>query len=182
MTSDAEYRQRMKKYDWEKLEKLWNKLNSERRPIRYWDDGKALEYLIIKAFELDGAQVEWPYEIRTDQGIEEQIDGVIYSNGISCLIECKDQRDNVNIEPIAKLRNQLLRRPASAIGSIFITSEYTDSTVILASHLAPQTILLWFKNEIDIVIRDRKICDFLMKKYKKSIERGIADYNIAGDV
>ena len=63
--------------------------------------------------------------------IVEQIDGAVHTNGLSCLIECKDQAGNVNIDPIAKLRNQLLRRPPAVCGILFSTSGFTEATEIL---------------------------------------------------
>ncbi|UUO15978.1 MULTISPECIES: restriction endonuclease [Aphanizomenonaceae] len=78
----------------------------------------------------------------------EQIDGVVYADGLSCIIECKDTAKPVKIEPIAKLRNQLLRRPAATIGSIFSRSGFTEASETLAGFVAPQTILLWGGEEI----------------------------------
>jgi hypothetical protein len=78
----------------------------------FWDEGKALEYLVLRAFQLDGAEVAWPYTVKVKDRIVEQIDGVMYVDSLACLIECKDTSQEVNIEAIAKLRNQLLRRPA----------------------------------------------------------------------
>jgi hypothetical protein len=59
------------------------------------------------------------------------------------LIECKDTFKEVNIEAIAKLRNQLLRRPAATIVSVFSRSGFTEAKVTLTGFVAPQTILLW---------------------------------------
>ena len=44
----------------------------------------------------------------------EQIDGIVYAEGLACLVESKDQIKAVNFEPIAKLRNQLFSGKTSA--------------------------------------------------------------------
>jgi hypothetical protein len=57
------------------LVKLYDQIKSGVTPG--WDPGKAFEYLIIRAFELEGAKVAWPYTvIMHDQEIE-QIDGAV---------------------------------------------------------------------------------------------------------
>ena len=87
-----------------------------------WEPGKAFEYLILRAFELEGAVVTWPYVIRLSPsetgGDTEQIDGAVYVDGLACIVEAKDTANTTRIEPIAKMRNQLLRRPSSSVGLI----------------------------------------------------------------
>ncbi len=58
---------------------------------------------MIRSFELEGAEVAYPFVVQMGGTIVEQIDGAVHTNGLSCLIECKDQVGNVNIDPIAKL-------------------------------------------------------------------------------
>ena len=55
-----------------------------------WDSGKAFEYLILRAFELEGASVQYPYRISMQDEIVEQIDGAIHADGISAIVESKD--------------------------------------------------------------------------------------------
>jgi hypothetical protein len=162
-------------YDKEDIKNLWKKIqNNEDTPF---EKGKALEYLIIRAFELDGAEVEYPYSIRKNGVQVEQIDGLIHFEYLSCLIECKDHSDNVNVEPLAKMRSQLLRRPSSTIGSIFSINGFTQPAIILASYMAPQTILLWEQTEIDYVINEGNIADSLKEKYRMCIKECICDFN-----
>ncbi|MDM8551931.1 restriction endonuclease [Desulfobacterales bacterium HSG2] len=78
----------------------------------------------------------------------EQIDGVVYTEGLAFLVECKDQAENVNIEPVAKLRNQLSRRPPATMGMVFSRSGFTESAVMLEQKTSPQRILLWEGYEI----------------------------------
>ncbi len=117
MTTNAEYQSRIQSTDrWRSLTfgesqllNLWEYIQRNETPD--WEPGRALEYLVIRAFELEGAEVAYPFAVQMGGTIVEQIDGAVHTNGLSCLIECKDQAGNVNIDPIAKLRNQLLRRP-----------------------------------------------------------------------
>jgi hypothetical protein len=52
MTSDETYRKRMKYYDWNKLGALWTRIKNG-TTSRWWEPGKAFEYFILKAFELE---------------------------------------------------------------------------------------------------------------------------------
>jgi hypothetical protein len=89
--------------EWGELRSLWDSI--ERRNTPNWDVGKAFEYLVIRAFELDGAEVRYPYNVRLFEEEIEQIDGAIHISGLSCLVESKDFADKkVDIAPVAKLR------------------------------------------------------------------------------
>lgn len=176
MATSEEYESRIHTCDWDDLIKLWQQIVARDTPD--WDTGKALEYLIIRAFQLDGSDVIYPYRVLIAGEETEQIDGLIYTDGISCLIECKDSISKVNIEPIAKMRNQLLRRPSPTIGSVFSRSGFTDPALILAQFNAPQTILLWDADEIEYALRERYIRRGLIDKYRYCISHGYPDYNI----
>ncbi|MEJ1937262.1 hypothetical protein WDZ92_44275, partial [Nostoc sp. NIES-2111] len=141
MTIEAEYQARITSYNWDDLTILWSEIKTK-NTSNFWDEGKALEYLVLREFQLDGAEVAWPYTVKVQDRIVEQIDGVVYVDSLACLIECKDTSKEVNIEAIAKLRNQLLRRPAATIVSIFSRSGFTEAKVTLTGFVAPQTILL----------------------------------------
>ncbi len=54
------------------LVQFWEKVKQKDTPL--WQNGKALEYLIIRAFELNGANVSYPYEIYKNGKPFEQID------------------------------------------------------------------------------------------------------------
>jgi hypothetical protein len=90
---------RMQAMNWRELQRLWKQL--EGGVSNEWAPGKALEHLILRAFQLDGANVSWPYRVALQGQEIEQIDGAVFCEGISCLIECKDTASPVNIEPIA---------------------------------------------------------------------------------
>lgn len=182
MASENEYARRIGHCDWTALLDLWESIQAEN--TRGWAPGKAFEYLVLRAFQLEGADIGWPYTVSIGGEQIEQIDGVVYSDGLSCLVECKDQRDPVNVEPIAKLRNQLLRRPSSAIGVVFSSrSAFSDPAVTLAQFTAPQTILLWRPEEVDCALRQQRVRQALTAKHRWCIEYGLPDYNItAGDL
>ena len=180
MTTNAEYKARITSYNWDDLIKLWSEIESGNTPN--WDAGKALEYLVLRAFQLNNAEVTWPYSVYLDGEEIEQIDGVVYADGLSCIIECKDTAKPVKIEPIAKLRNQLLRRPAATIGSIFSRNGFTEASETLAGFVAPQTILLWGGEEIKYSLENECIRRALIKKYRICVEQGLANYNIKTEV
>lgn len=170
MPSALEYEQRILTYDWEQLLTLWEAIESRDTPG--WDAGKAFEYLVLRAFQLDQADVVYPYGVRVSGAEIEQIDGIIYVEGLACLVECKDWSDGVSIEPIAKMRNQLMRRHASTIGIVFSHGGFTAPAVILARYVAPQMILLWDGNEVGYALRQRQMCQALRAKYRFCIEQG----------
>jgi len=180
MASEGHHQDKIAKYSLKALRKLWSAIESEDTPG--WEAGKALEYLVLRAFQLDGAEVTWPFSVRLadDEVDTEQIDGVIYLDGLACLVECKDYRRPVNIEPIAKLRNQLLRRPASTLGIVFSRSGFTTPARLLAQYIYPQPILLWSGEEIRFAL-DRgqgAMREGLRTKYRHCVEFGIPDFNI----
>ncbi|MEP1080140.1 restriction endonuclease [Leptolyngbya sp. PL-A3] len=176
MATDAEYRQQIQTYDRGQLIELWQAIAARNTPG--WDSGKAFEYLILRAFELEDAEVTYPYSVVLEEEEVEQIDGVIYSNGLACLVECKDLADRVNIEPIAKMRNQLLRRPAATVGMVFSYSGFTYAATILARYVAPQTILLWTGDEIAYALDQQCFSQSLRLKYRVCIEQGTPNYDI----
>lgn len=142
-----------------------------------WPPGKALEYLIVRAFDLDGAKVRWPYETEMEGVVVEQIDGAIVAGHLHCLIECKNESKPLAIAPIAKMRNQLQRRPPATIGLIFSTSGYTGLAQTLARYIGSQTILLWNPSEIEHVVKRKRIVALLEAKYRYCVETGVNDAN-----
>jgi hypothetical protein len=131
----------------------------------------------LRAFEIEQVRVRYPYTVRVQDEVAEQIDGVVYSEGLSVLVEAKDQHLPLNVEPLAKLRSQLLRRPGGTIGVIFSRSGFTDPAQILAGYMAPTTILLWEGAEIELALETTKVrpfCRGLRWKYRRAVEEGVA--------
>jgi hypothetical protein len=176
--------ERVRQLDWHGLAQLWAGIKDRRTAD--WPAGKAFEHLVLRAFQLDGAEVRWPYEVRGVGGVEspdaiEEIDGAARVEGLWCLIESKDTREPANVEPISKLRNQLLRRPSATVGLLFSVAGFTDPALVLASFLAPQTILLWNQDDIGYCVDNQRICEPLLEKYRICVQEGIVDHNLLAE-
>lgn len=167
---------------WDGLRALWD--NIENRSTPGWDAGQAFEYLVIRAFQLDGARVRWPYRVTLFDEEVEQIDGAVHCSGLSCLVESKDFADKtVDIAPIAKLRNQLLRRPAGTVGLMFSRTGFTNPAISLSCFSLPQAILLWNGAEIRYALEQERICELLILKYRACVEEGLPNYDVReGDI
>ncbi len=116
--------------DWNGLRNLWAAIQAGTTPG--WEGGEALEYLVIRAFELDPGErviVRYPYVVSLFGEIVEEIDGAVHLPGLSCLVESKDWGKNVAIGPIVKMRSQLLRRPAGTIGLTCSKTTFTRPAI-----------------------------------------------------
>lgn len=179
MPSPTEYQRRVTQLDWKGLKELWEGIKQRRTPG--WEQGRAFEYLILRAFELDGAKIRWPYEVTLEGEVIEQIDGAVHSAGLHCVVEAKDSARPVNVGPIAKLGTQLTRRPGAAVGLLFSRSGFTKSAVFLARFLAPRTILLWTGQEVDFLLRQRSFNGALLAKYRRCVEEADPIYDFRGE-
>ena len=180
MAGEDEYRARIREYDGDGLLDLWRSVEAGDTPD--WEPGKAFEYLVLRAFQIEKAEVRWPYSVRQGGEQIEQIDGVVYAEGLACVLESKDYAKAVNVEPIAKLRNQLLRRPVSTIGIVFSRNGFTSPAKTLAQFISPQTILLWEGREVEYALCNRCFRKALRRKHRFAVEEGIPDYNICSEV
>lgn len=174
-----DYIGRIRQMDWQGLRLLWREIESG---TAAWPPGRALEHLVLRAFELSGATVRWPYTVPIAGETVEQIDGAVHVHGLSCIVECKDTAAPLNIDAIARLRNQLLRRPAGAVGLLFSRSGFTEAATTLAGFLAPQTILLWNGEEIAYLLQHTNFAAALVRKYRLSIENGTPNLNVGREV
>jgi len=169
---------------WKELSDLWDQIVDCYTPS--WDPGKAFEYLVVKMFDLDGFKVKYPFSVTLpfSSANMEQIDGVAYYDSLGILIESKDYsnknktKKNINIEPIAKLRNQLSRRPYLTIGCVFSAGGFTEPVSTLIDYLGNETILLWRGEEIQYCLDKNRIKDFFLNKLENRIEYGTHDFNI----
>lgn len=152
-----------------------------------WLLGAAFEALVLRAFALEDTDQDpvrcvrpfrvtyadvWPDSASRDA--LEEIDGAIHTRGHSCLLECKAQAE-VNIEPIAKLRSQLLRRPAGVVGCLFYARQITQPARILARFMAPQCILVWSPDDLTYGLEHARMVDALGAKLRRLAERGEPD-------
>jgi hypothetical protein len=177
MPTAVQYEGMIREYDdWDKLKALWEGVKNGDTPG--WATGKAFEYLVLQAFSLDGGTVRWPYSVKIENEEVEQIDGFVHIGRFSCIVESKHTAKPIAIAPIAKMRNQLLRRHSGAIGLVFSYAGFTEAALILARYIAPQAILIWAKEEIERVISDRTILNYLEYKYQSCVEMGIPDASI----
>ncbi len=143
-----------------------------------WPPGKALEYIVLRGFEIESAEVMWPYEVQQDDYIIEQIDGAVYCDSLYCLVESKDTSEAINIEPIAKMRNQLARRPSGSVGIVFSRSGFTEPMKLQMRMLVPLNVLLWGYDELETAIRKQQMRTALRLKYQYAVQFGVPDYNV----
>jgi hypothetical protein len=61
---DLEYVKRAEAMQWVDLAGLWEAIKVEKTPD--WEGGKALEHLVVRAFQLDGLTVEYPTMYRLE--------------------------------------------------------------------------------------------------------------------
>jgi hypothetical protein len=160
---------------WPELRQLWSDIRNRR--ATGWPPGRALEYLVIRAFELDGARVRPAFGVGIQGAPIEQLDGAVYAAGLSCIVECKDRRAPLNAEPVAKMRSQLLRRPAGTVGLLFSRSGYHDSATALARYSAHEPILLWYADEITHMLEHENPCRLLQRKYRLCVEEAAPHTN-----
>lgn len=65
MATGREYEQKIKAFPThEALLQLWEGIKTGSTPG--WDAGKAFEYLIVRAFEIEGAEVRYPYLVQVE--------------------------------------------------------------------------------------------------------------------
>ena len=176
MTTNAEYQARIQTFDRSRLLTLWDHIQRNETPD--WEPGKALEYLVIRAFELENAEVAYPFSVQMGGTIVEQIDGAVHTNGLSCLIECKDQAGNIGTDPVAKLKNQLSRRPSGVIGAIFSSTSFTEANVVLSQYNMNQAVLLWNRDDITYGLTQQFMSRGLFKKYWHSVKTGQSNYSL----
>jgi hypothetical protein len=62
LTAAAKYEAMIQSLQWQDLRSLWE--NIENRNTPGWDSGKAFEYSVLRAFQLDGAEVRCSYSVK----------------------------------------------------------------------------------------------------------------------
>lgn len=165
---------------WDELDQLWTAIENRTTPS--WAAGAAFEHLVLRCFQLCGARIIWPYSVSLDEEIVEQIDGMILFDHFTSLIEVKDTTDPISVEPIAKLRNQLLRRPAGIIGAVFSRAGFTSPARTLAQYTSPQAILLWSGEEVAYLLRGKRAFkESFARKFEFLAQKGIPDYDIRAE-
>ena len=193
MPSEREYQEEIRRYTHSDLVSLYDELSGEERtgPLsfrysesRQWDLGKALEYLIVRAFEEEGAEVRYPFEVPNTfterAGTMEQIDGAVYYQALACLIEAKDWSGPVDYDEIARLQANLLRRPTPTFGLFFARNGYTTPAIILTRVRMQPTVLLWEWSDLGEALIRRRMRDALLLKYRCAVDEGDPALNVRG--
>jgi Restriction endonuclease len=170
-----DYQGRVEKMNWLDLASLWEEIEKGRTSL--WEPGKALEYLIVRGFALSGLDVDYPYEVPPGGEKLEQIDGIVYLDGLAFLLECKDAEEKADIVAFAKLRNQLMRRPDTTMGCLFVAGEFTRPALRLADYSVPHRILLWQGEDVREAMVARDFRSALSKKYRHLCKYGLTDYS-----
>ncbi|WP_257455313.1 hypothetical protein [Archangium lipolyticum] len=170
----GEYQRRVLALEHRELMELWEGLRAGVAPAD-WPAGVLLEYLILRAFQLEGVEVTWPYRVYRDGVLLEQIDGVVYFDGVFCLVEFKDMTRPVDTVAIVKLKSQILRRPRTTIGALFCTGEVSQAASSLMEMLPPPDVLLWEGGEIDLALRGQRLLDGMRRKLRHAVEMGFAE-------
>lgn len=147
-------------------------------PIPGFQVGKAFEYLVIRAFQLEKADVRWPFQVTYPQkfGTMEQIDGVVYLSQRAFLIESKDLSEPAAIESVAKLRFRLESRPPSTMGLLFSVRDFSLPTEVFTQFASPLNVLLWGSSDLDIALSSQSMIEGLRQKLEYAIEYGLPLY------
>lgn len=155
---------KIRSYNWSKLLKLWKDIKAGNTPT--WASGKALEYMFVRAFDLNNAQVAFPYSNKLLQS-QEQFDGFVYLSflGSGFIVECKDWSTPVSFDELSKLHGRLLYRTPSTYGIFVSKTGFTPSAMELLHLLSPHKILLWTFNDIDECFKNHKFVKALAYKY-----------------
>lgn len=166
------YSARADRLSWDELQALWSDIRQGR--VVGWDAGKALEHLVVRGFALSGLRVEYPYEVPLASRTLEQVDGMVYLGDVPFLIECTDRRA-VDMLVIAKLRNQLMRRPPATMGCVFTSGEFTEPAALLCDFATPHRITLWSGDDITAALEARDFATPLRRKYENLCMYGFTD-------
>lgn len=171
------YYEDIKTFNRKELLSLWNSIKHRTEK----SDGKEMEFLFLRAFELEKAEVVWPYLVYDTVGsskqILEQIDGVIYSDGMSFLVESKDRRDKSDFTLISEFRDKVCKRPGGTMGIFFSKNGVTPPAITKLENQM-QFVLLWEGAELDSPLKEGCMREGLIEKYRFSVEQGHPYFNL----
>ncbi|MBV9109477.1 MAG: hypothetical protein JO306_08740 [Gemmatimonadetes bacterium] len=165
----------------EDLLRFWGRIK-RRENIDGWPPGRAFEYLIIRAFDLEHAPVRWPYQVTYPQrfGIVEQIDGVVYLGDRAFLVESKDVTEPMAVEAVARLRFRLEARPPGVLGVLFSVGGFTFPAEVFAQFASPLNVLLWSSDDLDYALANGSMLAGLRKKLEHATEEGMPLLRLSG--
>jgi len=158
----------------EDLLQIWEKTKGG-QTIDGWSAGKAFEYLVIRAFDIEKTRVCWPFLVTYPQrfGTMEQIDGIVYLGERAFLVESKDLSTPAAIEAVAKLRFRLEGRPPSTMGIIFSVDNFSLPTEVFTQFASPLNVLLWGSSDLDSALKQSAMTKALALKLEYAIEFGL---------
>lgn len=176
MAKASEYEQFIKNVPREGLLELWGQCLNDTYDKDFWNDGKLLEYIVLRGFELEREGcVTYPYDV-IDLDLEykkpiEQIDGAIHVDELHALVECKDyDHTKIKVEPLTKMRNQLARRHGAVFGMFYSITDFTTPTLIQVKYMAPQMIILWSRQDIEHCLKTGHFINCMRAKYRMAVE------------
>ncbi|MBB4637987.1 hypothetical protein [Longimicrobium terrae] len=157
---------------------LWRRIQSGER-IAGWGRGKVFEYLVIRAFQLEGAVIRWPFQVSYPQrfGTMEQHDGFVYVRDRAFLIESKATAEAPGIEAVAKLRFRLEARPPGTMGLLFSVATFSEPTEVFTQFASPLNVLLWTGKDVDLALRTGRMRSGLEQKLRFANEFGLSNYS-----
>lgn len=161
---------------WERADllRIWDAIKAG-QSIAGWPPGKAFEYLVVRAFEIEGARVLWPFEVVYPQkfGTMEQVDGVVYLGERAFLLESKNQSEAMAVEAVARLRMRLESRPPGTMGVLFSVQNFTLPTEVFAQFATPLNVLLWENTDLDLALTNASMVASLRTKLEHATENGL---------
>lgn len=178
---EDKYVRRIRAMNQAALLQLWERVHSGRK-LDDWPPGKAFELLVLRAFELEGARIVWPYSVSSIApldlpGLVEQIDGALYTDGMSCLVESKHHHVPIGFGPIARFKVRLDRRPPGVVGLMFSVSGFTGPALREAYAQPLRNVLLWGGLDIAFALRWGMRAG-LRAKWRQAVERATPDFNL----
>lgn len=177
---EEQYRDRVLALGHAGLLKMWAAI-CRGAPLPGWPRGKALEYLILRALQLEGVEVTWPYRVYRQQPQQQQveeIDGAAHFDGLTCLVECKARARLTDIAPIVKLKAQVMRRTRQTFGAVFSVSRFSPGALSLVEMLPPADVVLWEGPEIDRALRKRWLYEGTRRKLRYAAKGGMVNVNL----
>jgi hypothetical protein len=158
----------------EELVRMWERIRA-REPIDGWQAGKAFEYVVVQAFQLEKARVRWPYQVTYPQrfGAMEQVDGMVYLGERAFLLESKDLSEPAAIESVARLRLRLESRPPGTMGVLFSVRDFTLPTEVFTQFATPLNVLLWGSEDLDTALGNGTMVAGLRAKLDYAHELGL---------
>ncbi|HET7231040.1 MAG TPA: hypothetical protein VFJ16_13600 [Longimicrobium sp.] len=171
--SAADMEEEAKAWSRDDLLRVWDHIKA-RQPLDGWLRGKAFEYFVIRAFDVEGLRVKWPYVVtyRQKLGIVEQNDGFIYLGDRPFLVESKDLSDPLEVESVAKLRFRLESRPPGTMSVLFNSTRFSLATEVFAQFAVPLNVVLWRGQDFDYALPTASMAAGLQAKLDAATERG----------